>query len=522
MQKLLSVLALLLGVCRAFHRHENNYVPDISEVRAELHHHKPLVEEKGVIVLDDESFDDFLRHHDYAMVVMYAPWCSRSMELLQYFEQAAEVLRTEMPPTPFAKININDYPHLTERFKLHDLPIMNFYIGQRAVNQFVVRPDLQKILDFVRKYRSPISEPVKDESSLEMIKAHHKMVIGYFGPKDEKYNQFQQATQIFEEILFVHSFDPEFRESIGADIVIFKNYEDEERVDYNGTFKSRDIKDFIIEHRYPSVQPFTDDEAFIRIFYKKNPALVLFSDKPIHDFPDFMDLAYENSESNLVFTHSPFSSGLGQKLAEYVGVRYADLPVVYAIRPIDDNFHIHKFKMDGKITKDNMKTFIGKFKNGDLERHYKSDFVVTDEGLKVSEGPMKEIVAKTFEEEVIATNNHAIVMFYYHWCVDSFKFEASVQLVSERMANNKKLQFFKMDMTLNDHAHVEHVTDPKEYPVIMYYNPRNKERPIQYKDKLDEDHFFNFVREQLAFDYVKPIHIDKRRRQKILVDYGAH
>lgn len=521
MKKLLLVLALILGLSQAFHKHVNNYVPDISEVRAVIHHHKPLTEENGVIVLDDETIDDFVSHHDYAMVILYAPWCSRSMELLKHFEEAAEILRTEMPPTPFAKINVNDYPHLTKRFNIHDLPIMNFYIGRRALNQFVVNPNLQTILDFIRKYRSPISEPVADESSLEMIKAHHRIVIGYFGSKDEKYSQFQQATQVFEDILFVHSFDPEFRENIRADIVIFKNYEDEERVDYSGTFTARDIKDFIIQHRYPSIQPFTDDEAFIRIFYKKNPALVLFSDKPIHDYEDFMHLAYEYDDSNLVFTHSPFSKGIGQKLAEHIGVRYTDLPVVYAIKPIDDNFHIHKYKMKGKITKENLKAFIGKFKEGTLERVFKSDLVVPDD-LKEASGPMKDIVAKTFEEDVISTSNHSVVMFYYHWCVDSFKFEASVKLVSERMANNKKLQFFKMDMTLNDNIDVEHVTDPKEYPVIMYYNPRNKEKPVQYKGKLEEEEFFDFIREQLAFDYVKPIHIDKRKRQKILVEYGAH
>ena len=135
---------------------------------------------------------------------------------------------------------------------------------------------------------------------------------------------------------------------------------------------------------------------------------------------------------------------------------------------------------------------------------------------------MEEIVAKNFDQKVIATANHAIVMFYHHWSHDAYKFLASVTLVKMRMANNKKLDYFRMDMTHNDHIHVEHISNPKEYPVIMYYNPLNKESPVQYKGDLEEEPFFRFVREQLAFDYLPSIEVDKRTRRKILVEHGAH
>lgn len=521
MQKVVLLLIVVLGTVAAWEEQKNNYVPEINDVPATLYHHKDIPEENGIYVLDPDTFDDFLRHHDYSMICFYTPWSGRSTEQLLHLEQAAQVLRTEMPPTPFAKVDVEKYPEFLDRFEIHDVPIVHFYIRHKAINQFMVKPDLQKVLDFVRKHRSPISELVKDESSLELLKAHHRVVVGYFGERDDKYNQYQQATQPFEDILFVHSFDPEFRESIGATIVIFKNYEDEEREDYTGEFRARDIKDFITIHRYPSIQPFTDDEAFNRVFFMKNPAIVLFTDAPVHKFNDFMEVAYEYEGTNLVFSHSTFSSGVGQRLSEYVGVRITDLPCVYAIRPMDDHFHIHKHRMHGNITKDNLHAFIQKFKDGKLERFHKSDYVVNYTDIE-DNGPMEEIVAGNFEQKVMSTADHSIVMFYHLWSHDAYKFMAAVTLVKLRMGNNRKLKFFRMDMTHNDHIHVEQFTDPKSYPIIMYYNPMNKETPVQFKGDLEEEPLFSFVRQQLAFDYLPPIEVDRRTRKKIMMEYGAH
>ena len=112
---------------------------------------------------------------------------------------------------------------------------------------------MQKILDFVRKMRAPHSQIVKDESSLEMLNAHHRLVVGYFGPKNEKYAAYQAATVAFEDVLFVHSDDIEFRENIGHSLVLFKNYEDQERSDYTGDWTTPDIKEWIRGNRFPSV-----------------------------------------------------------------------------------------------------------------------------------------------------------------------------------------------------------------------------------------------------------------------------
>ncbi len=486
-----------------------------------FHHPTTLEQENGVFILTSDDVDLFLHHHDYSVIVFYTPWSHKSEEVMPVFEEVAQELSNEMPPIPFAKIDVEKNPDMVKRYTLHEVPQVYFFIRGKGHNLFIYKPEKQKMIDFIRRVRAPHSTIVKDESSLEMLNAHHRIVVGYFGPKDEKYQAFQGVTQAFEDILFVHSHDEEFKESIGHDLVVFKNYEDQERSDYHGNWTTRDIKNWLIAHRYPSIQPFNDDEAFTRIFSNHNPSLILFSDQPAHDFQPFIQVAYEHAEkhSNLIFCHSLFSTGLGHRLAEYIGVKIDNIPSIWAIRPVGDNFAIHKHQMKGEITLENLNNFIEKFKEGKLERHYRSDHVIKDASLK-EEGLVKHSVGRTFEQDITNTFKHTLVVFYYHWCLDTKKMLPVLDILAESFSNNPKLDFFMFDLTMNEHPDVEDITDPKEYPVILYYDPRDKSVPIKYKGDFEEKPLKEFINKNLGFDYIAPIELTKRRRREIMIAHG--
>ena len=487
---------------------------------ARYHHPDNVVEENGVAVLDMDSFDNFLNHHEYVVVVFYADWCAKSREFIPAFEQAAENFRTELPPLPFAKIEATRNPDIIKRYAMYEFPHMYFFLNGRPSHYHIYQFNKQTIIDFIRKHRSPHSDPVKDESSLELLKAHHRIVVGYFGEDNEQHHAFQQASQRFEHMLFVHSFDPEFRQSVGSTIVIFKNYEDEERSDYVGDFSPRSIKNFILENRFPTIQPFDDDEAFARIFGSRNPALVLFSDEPLAKFKAFTEVAYGYEETNLVFAHSSFSHGLGHRLSEFVGVRVSHLPSVWALRPVGDNFQLHKHRMKGDITHQNLLEFIQKFKEGKLERHYKTDHVNTNPDSQGGKDIIRELVTSTFEADVMSSFQHVVVLFYYHWCLDTKQFEVTYQIVAEMMRHNPKIVFLKMDMTHNEHPDVEHITDHNDFPIILYYHPKNKENPREYTGLREEKAFLDFLKAQLQFDYTAPKPLEKKRRRQIQLAHG--
>ena len=491
-----------------------------SSFPAKFHHPTEVLEENGVAIIDLDNFDEFLNHHDHVVVAFYADWCGKSKEFLPFFEQAAEHFRIEMPPVPFAKLEATKNPGILARFSIHDLPQL-YYIQNGKPTQFHLHNiGKQKIIDFVRKTRTPNSEEVKDESSLELLKSHHRLLVGYFGEENEAYHQYQQTTQRFEHVLFVHSFDPEFRESIGASLVIFKTYEDEERSDYTGDYSARSIKDFILANRYPTLQPFDDDEAFVRIFSEKNPAIFLFADGLLSEFPEFSQAAYESANQGVVFSHAAVSNGLGHKLAVYLGVKITEVPAVWAVRPVGDNFQVHKFRMEGNITKDNIKKFVEEFRQGRLERFLKTDYVDTNPEEGEGKKFVNEVVTSTFQTDVINTFKHVVVVFYYHWCIDTKKFDVIYQTVAEMMQNNPKVAFKKLDLTKNDHPDVDRFTDHKDFPVIMFYNTKNKEAPVPFDGLREEKAFLDFLKQQLGFDYIQPVILEKKRRRQIQLANG--
>lgn len=497
------------------------YKAEKVDERVVFHHHRELAEENGVFILTEDDVDAFVQHHDYSMILFYAPWSHKSTNLIKHYEDAAKELSNEMPPIPFAKIDVAQYPAMVKGRHLHELPQCNFMIRGKVFNLHIHEPEGQKLVDFIRRTRAPHSTLVRDESNLGMLNAHHQVVVGYFGSKDKHYQAFQGATQAFEDILFVHSHDPELRESVGAELVVFKNYEDEERTEYAGNWTSRDIKNWLTVNRFPSVLPFKDDEAFIKIFSQHNSALVLFSDKPAHEFPDYAKLAadYYANGSNLVFTHSLFSGGLGQRLAEYVGVKIDDLPSIWAIKPVGANLAIQKYKMEGKLTTKNMEAFIKKFKDGKLLKHYKSDHVIKDEGAKTP-GVVLHTVGRTFDQDVKSTYKHTFVVFYYDWCLDTKKFLPIMDILAESYANNKKIDLMMMDVTLNDHPDIEDISDPKAFPALFYYDPSDKSTPTRYMGEFDEAPIRAFIKKSLRFDYFQPIELTKRRRREIMIAHG--
>ena len=81
------------------------------------------------------------------------------------------------------------------------------------------------------------------------------------------------------------------------------------------------MKAFLEEHRHPLVADF-DQETANRIFGGQKTALILLSDdKDSQEVTTFREFAKQNKGGDLIFSLSTVSSGFGQRLAEYIGVK---------------------------------------------------------------------------------------------------------------------------------------------------------------------------------------------------------
>lgn len=133
---------------------------------------------------------------------------------------------------------------------------------------------------------------------------------------------------------------------------------------------------------------------------------------------------------------------------------------------------------------------------------------------------VKDTVGRTFEDDVSTSFKHSLVLFYYQWCLDTGKMRPVLDIVAEGHSNNRKLDFYMFDLTMNEHVDVEHYTNPKDYPILFHYDPRDKSKPVKYEGEFEEAPLRKWIRERLGFDYIIPTELTKRRKREIYISYG--
>lgn len=70
-----------------------------------------------------------------------------------------------------------------------------------------------------------------------------------------------------------------------------------------------------------------------------------------------------------------------------------------------------KYKFSKEVTKENLEAFVSDFNNNKLETYKKSEEIP-----EKNDEPVKVIVGKNYESEVINNEKDILVKFYAPWC----------------------------------------------------------------------------------------------------------
>ena len=140
------------GVRRMYQgRNRRHYEIDTEDHHPELE----VLHENGEHArpLDAESFDGFLKEHEFTFVDFYAPWCIWCQRLAPVWEVFAESIEQQGQPVDVMKVDCTANAALCAAQKVQAFPTLRFFHREEPVNQGDYRSDrtVENLLQFVQR-----------------------------------------------------------------------------------------------------------------------------------------------------------------------------------------------------------------------------------------------------------------------------------------------------------------------------------------------------------------------------------
>ena len=439
--------------------------------------------DKNVITLTDSSYQRALNQYNYLMIYFYAPWCSHCQHFDSEYEKAAKTLAEEN--IFLAKIDGSTEIKVTQKYKVNGYPYILFFIKGNDPVEFDGRSS-RELINWVRKKTGNAILFFNDKEEIKKFKEDNEICLIYFGDDENDIKTFEKASQFVVEFPFAVVKDEKLikKNVHKGTIVLYKHFDEKKKELKKITLES--ISEFVKKYALPKVMVFNDKSVQF-IFQKKNPALVLYADNKSINWNRYGNILISVSEKinrKLAVIMTDIKEGIAARLADYVGIKERDLPLVSIL---DTRKDFKKYNMDGEITLENIMEFIEKWEKNELKRQLKSEIEP-----KLNNGNIFVVVGKTFDKEVINNDKDVMLLFYAPWCNHCKEIKPKYEEVGKRLKDkNPKLLIAKIDGSENE---VESIAITG-FPTIFFFpgNKKNKS-PIEYKGKRETEDMIEFIK----------------------------
>ena len=213
----------------------------------------------------------------------------------------------------------------------------------------------------------------------------------------------------------------------------------------NSDKKLTDLENFMGNVILPTVFEL-NEETFDKFLNLKRPTLILFRNDGLHHDATFMNtyrMSAHQLKGKILFAYGDIAIGIQERLASFLGVKDEDLPTLRAFFPEGQRKYECETPVE-KLTQEEIDKFIEGLYHGQIKPKFKSDPVPT------SQGPVIQVVGKTFEQIVMDPTKDVLVKFYAPWCGHCKKLAEPWEELAVSMKEYKNLVIAKFDATSNE------------------------------------------------------------------------
>jgi len=450
------------------------------------------------MVLDGiDSFNKAISSNEIILVEFYAPWCGHCKRLEPEYEKAAQELKGTKGV--LAKIN-GDAEHnkpLLTTYGVQAFPTLKLFKKGAQVMDFTGERTVGNIVSFMKRQSKPSLTSVSTADEIRSFSQDEKVVIvGFFPDRTSpEYEQFKKASDAlgndyrFCEVVG----NPQVNREYGVtslDVVILKQFD--ERENRLGSKNFKDLIGFIRRYAVPIIDEVTP-ENYRSYVDSGVPLVYIFVDLSVSGQREKCEDQVRNiakqtkGKINWVFIDWKKFAKHGEKL----GLSGIVVPAM-AIEEFNTGKHF-AFDENLEITTDHVSSWVNKYLDGTLQSTIKSDPIPES-----NDGPVKVVVAKSFNDIVLDTTRDVLVEFYAPWCGHCKQLAPIYEELGKSFQDISSVVIAKMDATTNE---VDPKYGVKGYPTIKMFPADNKNAPIEYIGDRTQEDLFSFVKQEASIKF---------------------
>ncbi|KAK6471429.1 protein disulfide-isomerase A3-like [Huso huso] len=482
-----------------------------------------LVAASDVLELGDSDFDSTASQQETMLVEFFAPWCGHCQKLAPEYEAAATRLRGVVA---LAKVDCTANSETCARFGVNGYPTLKIFRNGDESSAYDGPRSADGIVSHMKQQAGPSSVELKTVEDLDrLIHSFDASVVGFFSDAGSaQLAEFLKAAAVLRDSYrFAHTSTPELlhRNQIqGEAVVLFRpphlnsKFEDSS-VRYTEAISTSSLRRFIKENIFGMCPHLTNENkeqlmgrdlltVFFDVDYLRNPKGSNYWRNRVMKVASRFSVVEEFS-CNFVFvcvvldyylflTDALILEALTfncYKMSEFgLGAADGELPVV-TLRTVAGETHTamqEEFTRDGKA----LERFLEDYFARKLKRYMKSEPVPEN-----NDGPVKVVVAETFDEIVNDDSKDVLIEFYAPWCGHCKNLEPKYNELGEKLANDPNIVIAKMDATAND---VPPNYDVQGFPALYFVPKGSKESPKRYEASLlggrEVSDFINYLKRE--------------------------